>query len=217
MITCFLGAYRPQRSKSGNRRQQRQSKGNRDPWKPEARNVQVVLVQDRPEYLHRQPDSKSTDTNRSGGIGGNTLFPCIDQSSDHPGVDAHTGQGIGLSSIHRKRSVLHILLFLFLLCVSSFAQSSNPSLFPDEESLLKALLAVKSEDESKPLLRANTSLITEKLWERFKDNLIDAYRTNDSSRSLFLYRIEKQMAEETNDIPRLAKVLDKTGQVYLWI
>lgn len=145
------------------------------------------------------------------------MFPCIDQSSDQRGVDDHTRQGIGLSSIHRKRSVLHILLFLFLPCVSSFAQSSNPSLFPDEESLLKALLAVKSEDESKPLLRANTNLITEKLWQRFKDNLIDAYRTNDSSRSLFLYRIEKQMAEETNDLPRLAKVLDKTGQIYLWI
>ena len=83
------------------------------------------------------------------------MFPCIDQSSDHPGVDALTGQGIGLSSKHRKRHVLSIVVFLFLTCVGSFAQSSNTSRFANEESLLKALLAGKSEDESKALLRAN--------------------------------------------------------------
>ena len=145
------------------------------------------------------------------------MFPYIDQSSDHAGKNVCSGQRIGLPSFYGKQPALHLLLLLLLTSVISLAQSTHSLLVENEESLFKALLAVKSEDESKVLLRLHRNLITDRLWERFKDEVTDAYNANDSSRSLFLYRIEKQMAEELNDRPRLARVLDKLGKSYLGI
>lgn len=78
-------------------------------------------------------------------------------------------------------------------------------------------MAAKSDDESRILLRSHKELITETLWARFKAALTDLFNSGDFSRSLFLYRIEKQMAEELNDKPRLAQILDKLGKGYLWI
>ncbi len=146
-----------------------------------------------------------------------------DQSSDCAGVNQYAGQRIGLFSTGRSllqgpQSFLrHTLLCLALMPVISFGQATRPLTAQNEESLLKALLVVKSEDEAKLLLRSNRQLVTDDLWKRLKEELTKAYKSGDSSRSLFLYGIGKQIAEEMNDKPRLALILDKIGKVYLWI
>lgn len=159
--------------------------------------------------------SNLADANRGGATGDSTLFPSMDQSSDHAGANLCSGERIGLPSFYGKQPALQLLLFLLFTSVISLAQSS--SMVQNEESLFKVLLTAKSEDESKALLRLHKNLITDRLWERFKEEVTDAYNANDSSRSLFLYRIERQMAEELNDKPRLARVLDKLGKSYLGI
>jgi len=108
-------------------------------------------------------------------------------------------------------------LCLVFTPVISLAQTPQPLPAQNEESLFRALMSVKSEDESRILLRSYKELITDTLWARFKEALTDLYNSGDSSRSLFLYRIEKQMAEELNDKPRLTGILDKLGKGYLWI
>src|SRR5262249_27006546 len=124
---------------------------------------------------------------------------------------------IGLCAINRQYLVLLLLTSFLVAPANSFSQSPNAHQVSNEDSLFKALLAAKSESESKSLLQINRKLITENLWEKFKQQQCAAYNANDASRSIFLYRLEKQMAEELNDKSQLARILDKLGKIYLGI
>ena len=198
-------------------RQLRRSQANRETLKLEARNVQDVRGQGHLDSRHQPFDL--ADATSGGATGDSTFLHSIDQSSAQSRANICCGQGIGLLSIYRRRRALQQLLLLsFVLTpVISLAQSTQTLPTQNEESLFRALMAVKSEDESRILLRSYKELITDTMWARFKEALTDLYKSGDSSRSLFLYRIEKQMAEELNDKPRLARILDKLGKGYLWI
>ena len=198
-------------------RQHHRSQANQETLKLEARNVQDVRGQGHLDSRHQPFDL--ADATRGGATGDSTFLHSIDQSSGQSRVNIYCGQRIGLLSICRSRRALHHLLLLsFVLTpVISLAQPTQTLPTQNEESLFRALMAVKSEDESRILLRSYKELITDTMWARFKEALTDLYKSGDSSRSLFLYRIEKQMAEELNDKPRLARILDKLGKGYLWI
>jgi CHAT domain-containing protein len=144
----------------------------------------------------------------------------IDQSSARLGADSYSERRTDRSSIctrSRLRVLPVFLLCLILISPISFGRPNETPQITSEEALFKALVSAKSEEESGALLRTHRELITERLWEQLKEELTKAYNSSDSSRSLLLYRLEKQMAEELNDKTRLARVLDKLGKTYLAI
>src|SRR5262245_16318716 len=98
-----------------------------------------------------------------------------DQSSECSGLDDPSGQRIGLCSTKRHHLALVLLASFFLTPAISFSQSPSAQQVSNEGSLFKALLAAKSESESKTLLQINRKLITQNLWERFKQERIAAY------------------------------------------
>src|SRR5262245_42433321 len=95
-----------------------------------------------------------------------------DQSSECSGLDTPSGRRIGLCAINRQYLVLLLLTSFLVAPANSFSQSPNAHQVSNEDSLFKALLAAKSESESKSLLQINRKLITENLWEKFKEERI---------------------------------------------
>lgn len=120
-----------------------------------------------------------------------------------------------------RKSAIQALRFalwtLSLLPAIALAQSTHSAPVQSEDDLFSVLTAVKSEEESRVLLNSHRQLITNKLWDRLIKEADRAYDANDSIRSLLIYGIARQSAEELNDRPRLAKSLNRMGFVYLEI
>jgi tetratricopeptide (TPR) repeat protein len=113
------------------------------------------------------------------------------------------------------QSLCVVLCILFVLPVFALAQSIHPAPAQNDEYLFSALIAVKSEKESKALLISHRQLITGNLWDRLIEEADRSYDANDCPRSLLIYSIARQSAEEMNDKVRLAKTLNKIGFVNL--
>lgn len=110
------------------------------------------------------------------------------------------------------RNALLVLLFLPLL---SFAQSTNTPQVEDENGLLAEMMAVKSSEESITLLRLHRQHITGKLCDKLIEEADKLYYSNDYPKSLLIYGIAKQGAEELNDNLRLVKTLNSMGFAYM--
>ena len=103
------------------------------------------------------------------------------------------------------RNALFVLLFPPLI---SFAHSTNAPPIEDENGLLTELTAVKSSEESRALLKLYRQFITGKLCDKLIEEADKLYYSTDYPKSLLIYGIAKQSAEELNDNLRLIKALN---------
>jgi len=113
--------------------------------------------------------------------------------------------------IGRKSAIQSLgfaLWILSLLPVIALTQSIPSAPAQSDNDLFSALTAVKSEEESQALFSSHRQLITDKLWDRLIEEADRLYDSNDSTKSLLIYGMARQSAEELKDRPRLAKTLN---------
>ena len=102
--------------------------------------------------------------------------------------------GIGIF-INRAFTAFGLLL---LLLQSASAWQSAPSLqIKNEENLASALIASKSSEQSRALLKAHKDLLTDNLWNILNSEVGKSIDSFDYDKCLLLCEIVKQMAEES--------------------
>ena len=114
---------------------------------------------------------------------------------------------------------------LGLLCIVFASYSASPAVarsvgplqFQDERSLLTAVVAAKTAEESRVHLRSHKKLLTEKLWAMLKEDIDKNLTAEAYPRALFLAEIGRQIAEELLNTGWITLILNRIAYIHLML